>query len=193
VRRQDKAASGAQNVVCLWFVCADLWVWIFDRLHNLTAVLATEFHASHFIAALLWILFRTTIWVILAAMNRLAALILVAFLPMIAAGKGGYSSASHSTATHSRSKVATAAHSRKSTVAVRKSHGKIARSASAKRSFQASSPCPSTGRTTGGCKGYVIDHKTPLACGGADSPENMQWQTSSEAKLKDRTERAGCR
>jgi len=125
-------------------------------------------------------------------MNRLAVLILIAFLPAIAAAKGGNSSG-HSGATHPRSTKSTVTHSRKSIVAVRNSHGKIARSASAKRSFQASSPCPSTGRTTGGCRGYVIDHKTPLACGGADSPENMQWQTSSEAKLKDRTERAACR
>ena len=73
---------------------------------------------------------------------------------------------------------------------MRNSRGKIARSSSAKRSFQASTPCLSTGRTTGGCKGYVIDHRTPLACGGADSPENMQWQTSAKAKIKDRSERA---
>lgn len=43
-----------------------------------------------------------------------------------------------------------------------------------------------------GRPGYVIDHKVPLACGGADSPSNMQWQTVAEAKAKDRTERSGC-
>lgn len=44
-----------------------------------------------------------------------------------------------------------------------------------------------------GRKGYVIDHITPLACGGSDAPSNMQWQTKAEAKAKDRWERKGCR
>jgi hypothetical protein len=38
----------------------------------------------------------------------------------------------------------------------------------------------------------VIDHIEPLACGGADSPANMQWQTIAEAKKKDKWERQGC-
>jgi hypothetical protein len=38
----------------------------------------------------------------------------------------------------------------------------------------------------------VIDHIEPLACGGADSPANMQWQTVAEAKQKDKWERQGC-
>jgi len=29
----------------------------------------------------------------------------------------------------------------------------------------------------------------PLACGGADAPENMQWQTIEAAKAKHRWER----
>ena len=41
--------------------------------------------------------------------------------------------------------------------------------------------------------GYVIDHIVPLACGGADAPSNMQWQSIAEGKAKDRTERVGCR
>ena len=45
---------------------------------------------------------------------------------------------------------------------------------------------------TGPCGGYVIDHVVPLACGGADAPSNMQWQTVVEAKVKDRWERQGC-
>jgi len=44
-----------------------------------------------------------------------------------------------------------------------------------------------------GRPGYVIDHIVPLACAGADAPSNMQWQTRSEAKAKDKTERQGCR
>jgi hypothetical protein len=71
----------------------------------------------------------------------------------------------------------------------RDSHGRIKRSAAAKNEFKRSKPCPSTGRSTGGCPGYVIDHVTPLECGGADAPSNMQWQTIAEGKAKDKTER----
>jgi hypothetical protein len=74
----------------------------------------------------------------------------------------------------------------------RNAQGRIERSASAKHAFEASQPCPATGRTSGPCKGYVIDHVKPLACGGADAPSNMQWQSEAAAKIKDRTERAGC-
>jgi hypothetical protein len=28
-----------------------------------------------------------------------------------------------------------------------------------------------------GRSGYIIDYVNPLACGGADDPSNMQWQT----------------
>ena len=43
-----------------------------------------------------------------------------------------------------------------------------------------------------GRPGYVIDHIKPLACGGADAPSSMQWQTAAAAKAKDRIERVGC-
>jgi hypothetical protein len=59
---------------------------------------------------------------------------------------------------------------------------RIARSTTARRDFQKSYPCPSTGKTTGACKGYVIDHVVPLKRGGADAPGNMQWQTVQAAK-----------
>jgi hypothetical protein len=36
--------------------------------------------------------------------------------------------------------------------------------------------------------GYVIDHVIALKRGGADTAENMQWQTVEEAKAKDRWE-----
>lgn len=67
------------------------------------------------------------------------------------------------------------------------------RSQAAKSQFKAMQPCPSTGRSKGACPGYVIDHITPLACGGADAPYNMQWQTVYAAKAKDKWERRGCR
>ncbi len=64
--------------------------------------------------------------------------------------------------------------------------GRLKRSAEAKRDFE---------RRTGhphGWPGHVVDHVVPLACGGADSPSNMQWQTIAEGKAKDRVERRGC-
>ena len=62
------------------------------------------------------------------------------------------------------------------------------RSGPAKRRFKRQQPCPSTGRSTGRCPGYVIDHIKPLKRGGADAPGNMQWQTKEAAKAKDRWE-----
>ena len=74
------------------------------------------------------------------------------------------------------------------TGAARDSHGRIKRSPEARRDFQKSHPCPSTGRTSGACPGYVVDHVKPLKRGGADAPGNMQWQTTQAAKEKDKTE-----
>jgi|SRR5690242_18117369 len=66
------------------------------------------------------------------------------------------------------------------------------RSAIAKDAFKRAHPCPSTGKSHGACPGYTIDHIRPLACGGADAPSNMQWQTNAAAKAKDAWERKGC-
>ena len=67
-----------------------------------------------------------------------------------------------------------------------KKHAK--RSASAKAEFRHNNPCPATGKTTGKCPGYVIDHVQALKSGGADTAANMQWQTREAAKAKDRVE-----
>jgi hypothetical protein len=75
----------------------------------------------------------------------------------------------------------------------RDDHGRICRSQAMKRAFMRSHPCPATGLTRGACKGYVIDHIDPLCAGGADSPENMQWQTKAESLKKDRWERSICK
>src|SRR5437773_11263059 len=70
----------------------------------------------------------------------------------------------------------------------RDSHGRIKRSEVSKRDFERHHPCPSSGKTSGACPGYVIDHVVPLKRGGADAPGNMQWQTKEAAKTKDRWE-----
>lgn len=69
---------------------------------------------------------------------------------------------------------------------------KQVRSQAAKNSFKASHPCPSNGNRRGSCPGYIIDHIIALACGGADAPRNMQWQTVEESKAKDGWERKDC-
>jgi hypothetical protein len=67
-------------------------------------------------------------------------------------------------------------------------HGRIKRSTEAKHAFKKSHPCPSTGKPKGACPGYVIDHIQALKHGGRDAPDDIQWQTVQEAKIKDRTE-----
>lgn len=73
-----------------------------------------------------------------------------------------------------------------STTPARDSKGRFIRSESAKNAFMEQTGYPK------GRPGYVIDHVVPLACGGADAPSNMQWQTVAAASLKDKTERVGC-
>ncbi len=68
----------------------------------------------------------------------------------------------------------------------------VHRSYAAKREFQREHPCPSTGRTSGACPGYVKDHIVPLACRGPDTAANFQWQTVQAAKAKDKWERKSC-
>jgi hypothetical protein len=66
------------------------------------------------------------------------------------------------------------------------------RSQKAKNDFKHTHPCPANGNDRGKCPGYIIDHIQALACGGADAPINMQWQTVAESKAKDKWERNGC-
>lgn len=72
--------------------------------------------------------------------------------------------------------------------ATRDANGKIHRSPQAKEQFRKLHPCPSTGKTHGACPGYVVDHVVALKRGGADAPSNMQWQTTTAAKAKDKIE-----
>jgi hypothetical protein len=84
-------------------------------------------------------------------------------------------------------------HSRRTTAphvgVQRDRRGRIKRSSSERAAFLQQHPCPATGKMSGRCPGYVVDHVKALECGGADSPSNMQWQTVAAGKAKDRTER----
>ena len=119
---------------------------------------------------------------------------LIAFMTILlsvslAQAKGSRSGSTHASTRRARTAGVSTRHSKNyCSTCVRDGHGKIKRDREAARTFQKSHPCPSTGRTSGGCRGYVIDHVVPLKHGGADAPSNMQWQTKAEAKTKDRVE-----
>ena len=129
-------------------------------------------------------------------LHRLLGVLLVAIslsLATLTAQAAKSSSRAHSSSHHAgKAKASHPAPSRSSSRKVphvaRDSHGRIKRDPAARGAFQRSHPCPSTGKTSGACPGYVVDHVRPLKRGGADSPSNMQWQTTAEAKRKDRTE-----
>ena len=74
----------------------------------------------------------------------------------------------------------------------RDSNGAIARSASSVAAFKRANHCPSTGKATGTCPGYIVDHVIPLCACGEDKPSNMQWQTLAASKAKDKLEVKQC-
>lgn len=69
-----------------------------------------------------------------------------------------------------------------SQVAPRDKNGHIKRRETAKREFERMTGHPN------GWPGHVVDHIIPLARSGKDDPSNMQWQTTEEAKTKDKWE-----
>lgn len=57
----------------------------------------------------------------------------------------------------------------------RDSTGVIIRSSKPIYAFRKDHPCPVTLKTTGACPGWSVDHVIPIASGGCDMVENMQW------------------
>lgn len=117
-------------------------------------------------------------------MIKIAAAVLVAFSLILPSALQAKSDSTH----HYLHAHASHHHSTYTTGVKRNKHGRIARSSSAKLSFKKQHPCPATGKSSGACPGYVIDHVTALKRGGADQPVNMQWQSKQAAKEKDKTE-----
>ncbi|EXI92090.1 MAG: hypothetical protein AW12_00833 [Candidatus Accumulibacter sp. BA-94] len=77
-------------------------------------------------------------------------------------------------------------------VASRTEFAATERSAVQRAAFLRANPCPVTGQPRGKCPGWVVDHIVPLCAGGADHPQNMQWQTVTDSRAKDRDERRQC-
>src|SRR5574341_1399736 len=59
---------------------------------------------------------------------------------------------------------------------------RIIRNPHARSDFRKAHPCPATGKISGACPGWVVDHIVALKSGGSDHPCNMHWQTRDEAK-----------
>jgi hypothetical protein len=67
------------------------------------------------------------------------------------------------------------------------------RSPAIKAEFRKANPCPATGRKTGACPGWEVDHRQALVCGGADTVDNLQWLPVAEHREKTRAEVKLCR
>lgn len=57
----------------------------------------------------------------------------------------------------------------------RDADGVIKRSSKVIYAYRKLHPCPVTGKTTGACPGWQINHVIPLASGGCDAVSNMMW------------------
>lgn len=67
---------------------------------------------------------------------------------------------------------------------VRAADGTTARSTKTVNAFKMAWACPVTGKHTGACTGWAIDHIVPLDCGGVDAVWNMQWLPDSTKSAK---------
>ena len=115
---------------------------------------------------------------LLAAMR---AAVVVVMLAAVLAPSATFASRGSSSGSHRNGSHVTTRHK-----------SRARRSLKAKHDFKHAHPCPSTGKASGPCPGYVIDHVKPLCAGGADAPGNMQWQTRADSKAKDKLERQEC-
>jgi hypothetical protein len=57
----------------------------------------------------------------------------------------------------------------------REANGDIKRDPKVTREFRKLYACPSTGKFTGACPGWAMDHPLPIDCGFADAVWNLQW------------------
>lgn len=69
----------------------------------------------------------------------------------------------------------------------------IERSPAEVRAFRAENPCPATGRRSGACSGWAVDHVRPLCAGGEDKPANMQWIEDRDHRFKTLVDVRECR
>lgn len=67
------------------------------------------------------------------------------------------------------------------------------RSPATKAEFRKLNPCPATGKKTGACPGWQVDHKEALVCGGRDELANLQWLPVAEHREKTKVEVKLCR
>lgn len=67
------------------------------------------------------------------------------------------------------------------------------RSRAARVEFVRSNPCPATGKPSGACPGYEVDHVRSLCAGGIDHASNMAWLTVEQHKAKTRHDVGLCR
>ncbi len=63
----------------------------------------------------------------------------------------------------------------------------FAHSRAAKHTFMVETGYPK------GRPGYMVTYRVGLACGGADAPYNMQWQTIADGKAQNKRERKRCK
>lgn len=57
----------------------------------------------------------------------------------------------------------------------RDDRGRIVRRADVLAAYKRIHPCPATGKASGACPGWSVNHIIPLASGGCDAVDNMQW------------------
>lgn len=57
----------------------------------------------------------------------------------------------------------------------RTADGSIRRRSDVLTAYKKLHPCPGTGRTTGACPGWALNHIVPLAKGGCDAVSNLAW------------------